>query len=130
MSENEFKVGDRVMCTDNGALGIVTVVDIDEGKGINNGYEVRFDDGSEEWVLEEMLTHSDEPPYDPKTAFLSELKELLERYNAKLNAWGDETYTTICIAVGDVELYYSYDHYKGGNSFPLTPDNIMDYEKD
>ncbi len=131
MSEQtKFEVGDRVMCTNDGSLGVITFVDIDEGKYINNGYEVRFDNGCEEWINEDMLVASDEPPYDPKTAFLSELKELLEKYNAEIeyHMGGDDKsdYSEYyAITIGGDRL--TYDNCEGVS---LTSDNIMDYDKE
>ena len=84
--EKKFEIGDRVMCTDNGALGVITSIDIDP-MGVCDGYTVLFDDGEETWICADMVVHSDEPPYDPKTAFLSELKGLLEKYGADI--WMD-----------------------------------------
>lgn len=122
--EKKFKVGDRVMCTDNGVLGVITSIDIDP-MGVCDGYTVLFDDGEETWICADMVVHSDEPPYDPKTAFLSELKELLEKYNASIYVTfnqSDEIYTTT-IAIGEDSVKYNYTD-------GIDCDNIMDYDKE
>jgi hypothetical protein len=122
--EKKFNVGDRVMCTDNGALGVITSIDIDP-IGVCDGYTVLFDDGEETWICADMVVHSDEPPYDPKTAFLSELKGLLEKYNASIYVdfnQSDEIYTTT-IAVGEDSVKYN-------STDEIDCDNIMDYEKE
>lgn len=104
--ESKFKVGDRVMCTDNGALGVITSIDIDP-IGVCDGYTVLFDDGEETWVCADMVELSDEPLYDPKTAFLSELKGLLEKYNAQIgcNPVRDDEFE-ICIDFKDSMVSY------------------------
>lgn len=132
MSESKFKVGDRVMCTDDGKLGVVTLVDIDEGKYVCNGYEVRFDDGYEEWLMADMLELSDEPPYDPKTAFLTELQALLRKYDAVINVvWDDDGSQTPTI---DLEIQFCGDTraivFEDALEYTITADNIMDYEKE
>lgn len=128
--EKKFNIGDRVMCTDNGMLGVITFVDINEGKFINNGYEVRFDDGSEEWIIEDMLALSDEPPYDPKTAFLSELKGLLEKFDAHLIAHK----TNIPVSVyfnGEYKPHVAIGkEVNKGCGVVITSNNIMDYDKE
>lgn len=43
--EKKFNVGDRVMCTDNGKLGVVTEIDND-----GFGYVVLFDDSEDTWI--------------------------------------------------------------------------------
>lgn len=122
--EKKFNAGERVMCTDNGALGVITSIDIDP-IGVCDGYTVLFDDGEETWICADMVVHSEEPPYDPKTAFLSELKGLLEKYNASIYVdfnQSDEIYTTT-IAVGEDSVKYN-------STDEIDCDNIMDYEKE
>lgn len=127
MSSREIKVGDRVMCTDDGNLGVVTFVDIDEGKGINNGYEVKFDDGSEEWIATDMLVLSDEPPYDKRMDFLTRLGSLLREFNAEIEVeqtgYDSMPKIVLCADGGRESAYYS-----AGTS--ITADNIMDFEKE
>lgn len=76
--EKKFNIGDRVMCTDNGKLGVVTEVDID-----GYGCVVLFDDGEDTWIESDMLGHSNEPPYDQKTAFLTEFKDLMNKHGVR-----------------------------------------------
>lgn len=118
--EKKFNVGDRVMCTDNGKLGVVTEIDND-----GFGCVVLFDDGEDTWIECDMLELSEEPPYDPKTAFLSELKGLLEKYDASIYVdfnQSDEIYTTT-IAVGENSVKYN-------STDGIDCDNIMDYENE
>ena len=123
-NEHNFKVGDRVICTDDGNLGTITFVDIDEGKGLNSGYEVKFDDGSEDWIMADMLTLSDEPPYDRKTAFLRELQALLRKYDARI-----EPYFSVCADIPSIDLYLGNDCVESWDR-PVTADNIMDFDKE
>lgn len=120
--EKKFNVGDRVMCTDNGKLGVVTEIDND-----GFGCVVLFDDGEETWICADMVVHSDEPPYDPKTAFLSELKGLLEKYGAKMSADVsgpdlDCAEIDMLFLIGDDEIRFDVSIF---NSF-ITPDNIIE----
>jgi|GEM_PF-5723553 hypothetical protein len=90
--EKKFNAGDRVMCTDNGKIGVVTEIDND-----GFGCVVLFDDGEDTWIGCDMLELSEEPPYDPKTAFLSELKKLMDKYHARfeVNFTSQATYLII-----------------------------------
>ena len=130
--EKKFNVGDRVMCTDNGALGVITSIDIDP-IGVCDGYTVLFDDGEETWICADMVVHSDEPPYDPKTAFLSELKGLLEKYgysiSSGINFGESDTYKAFG-GMGFISSDESRDIDYNPKYGCITPDNIMDYEKD
>lgn len=127
--EKQFNVGDRVMCTDNGKLGVVTEID-------NDGYGcvVLFDDGEDTWIEYDMLELSEEPPYDPKTAFLSELKGLLEKYDAKMSADVsgpdlDCAEIDMLFVIGDDEIRFDVSMF---DSF-ITPDNIIEsacYDKE
>lgn len=124
---SKFKVGDRVMCTDNGKLGAVTEID-------NDGYGcvVLFDDGEDTWIGCDMLELSDEPPYDPKTAFLSELKELLAKYDAEIypysDGWDGETGLSFNLGGKDKIDYPEEVLSKIG--YVIAADNIMDYDKE
>lgn len=127
MNETKFKVGDRVLCTDNGNYGNVTFVDTSQ-VGEYDGeiwYEVSFDNGEETWLTAEQLELTS---VDKKTAFLTELKALLEKYDAKINVcvrdW-DEVYMEFILGDSKNEVYIDY-------SKPyvyLTPENIFDYDE-
>ncbi len=122
----EIKIGDRVMCTDDGNLGIVTFVDIDEGKGINNGYEVKFDNGDEEWISADMIVLSEEPPYDRAKDFATRLGELLREFNAELG-YSPDNAIIASIDVGChtlTEIWWDMPKKK----WAITPDNVMDFE--
>lgn len=117
--EKKFKKGDRVMCTDNGKLGVVTEVDIDV-----YGCVVLFDDGEDTWLECSMLEHSNEPPYNQKTAFLTELKGLLEKYNAVINfGTNGDTNIEMDIAIGHEGVVYS-----DICSRTFTSENISNYD--
>ncbi len=122
----EIKIGVRVMCTDDGNLGVVTFVDIDEGKGINSSYQVKFDNGDEEWISADMIVLSDEPPYDKRKDFLQKLGALLKEYDAEIETYGCET-GGVCLKVGDSCIYCRLDEYSP--FYSITSDNIMNFEK-
>lgn len=138
MSENKFKVGDRVRAKDakyelhfdcGNDVGIVTHSDIGVVKGKSylgdDFIEVAFCDG---WVRDDFSEDELElvEPYNPKAAFLSELKELLAKYGASIYDY--EQYKLIV----DFDNSDSISWYWGDKTpqeSMLTADNIMDYEK-
>lgn len=131
--ESKFKVGDRVMCTDDGALGVITSIDIDP-IGVCDGYTVLFDDGEETWVCADMVELSDEPLYDPKTAFLLDLAGVLRKHNAVINVvlndYADPTEAPridmdICFVDSKRGIFIEDVLDK-----TITADNIMDYDKE
>lgn len=68
---------------------------------------------------------------DPKTAFLTELKELLIKYNVEIDAYGDN-YGDFGIGFNfaDDSIWYTNDWSERTNfQFPITPSNIFDYDK-
>lgn len=56
---------------------------------------------------------------DPKTAFLTELKELMDVYDVKIRQ--DSNFGIMSIYIGDEELKYKEE--------VITPSNIFDYDK-
>ena len=123
--ESKFNVGDRVMCTDNGKYGNVTLVDTSQvGEWGSTWYEVIFDDGEEAYLEEEYLELTD---VDKKTAFLNELKELMERYNAMITIMRPTQGNPIlALESEDFKVFYT--------TYPciytsITPSNIFDYDK-
>ncbi len=86
-------------------------------------------------TCESLTIESDEleliEPTDPRTAFLQELKELLTKYNVEIGGgclgWDNED-PFVSFDSKDFNLTYC-DDYCGKFKFPLTPDNIMDYEE-
>ena len=127
--EKKINVGDRVMCTDNGALGFITSIDIDP-IGVCDGYTVLFDDGEETWICADMVVHSDEPPYDPKTAFLSELKGLLEKYNTHLIAHKTDMPISVYFEGEEEPCATIGKEVNKDCGIVITADNIMDYDKE
>ena len=110
--ESKFKVGDRVRFTRKDCHWIETSIhNGDEGVVIGNGsgyfpnsVDVSFDGVSDEININDLeLIES----YDPKTAFLSELKGLLEKYDAQIgcNPVHDDEFE-ICIDFKDSMVSY------------------------
>lgn len=111
--ENKFKVGDRVRIIGDSTKTEHTI------KKITEGYYWLETDAFIGGIWLEKIE-----PTDPKTAFLSELKELLEKYDAGIYVdfnQSDEIYTTT-IAVGEDSVKYNYTD-------GIDCDNIMDYDK-
>lgn len=119
MTNNEFKIGDRVASEDAKYSGIVTAV-------CDMGCKVRFADGEELYFQKDILHHSDLPDYDRKTAFLTELQALLRKYDACIYDY--EQYK-LCIDIGDEDISWTWGNKPYSQSF-LTADNIMDFNKE
>lgn len=69
---------------------------------------------------------------DPKTAFLTELKVLMERYNVTIDVEGDECSLSLIIDIDGHEIEYNaYDYFIGKEKqTALTSDNIFNYDKE
>lgn len=133
--ESQFKKGDRVRfvkdcdgdCSfaDKGEYG--TIVKTSPLYGID------LDRPTYIWASEDYIELAN--PTDSKTAFLMELKGLLEKYGAVINAsWNDgwqaddakcpRIDVDICLGNGE---YIDFDDVL---AYSLTTDNIMDYDKE
>lgn len=121
MSEQKrFKIGDRIVC--NGFLGQVINVDDSFAEEDEPYYDVEWDDGEVETVKE-----SDIQLIGPKTAFLLDLKGLLEKYGACIYDY--EQYKLIVdFDNGDSVSWYWGD--KPMKECMLTAHNIMYYDKE
>lgn len=119
MSEQKkFNIGDRVRSKFYGVVG--TVIDVD-----TDGYIINPDHVEEMWIAEE-----DAEAYDRKTDFLTRLSELLREFDAEIeyHIGSDEKsdYSEYyAITIGRERL--TYDNCEGAS---LTPDNLMDYDKE
>lgn len=115
--EKKFNIGDRVRHTKKGFIGTVT------SKSKYSGlYGVHFDHD----ILHEYSVWSGEIEFEnPKLAFLSELKGLLEKYDARIgcNPVRDDDFE-ICIDFKDSMISYpSYIQW-------LTAGYISHFKKD
>lgn len=111
--EKKFNVGDRVRSKFYGVVGTIMEIDTD-------GYILKPDTDDDMWIAD-----TDVEPYDPKTAFLSELKGLLEKYGARIgcNPVRDDEFE-ICIDFKDSMISYpSYIQW-------LTAGYISHFKKD
>lgn len=101
----------------------------DDGKC---GYQVTTDCEISVWDKRTAEERKADEAKAKKSAFLAELKELLAKYDAKITI-GNDGYDTeeewLYFEVGGQEVYYTHS-YKGGFDFPLTADNINDYDKE
>lgn len=121
--KKRFKKGDRVRYIGNGEFEeflfscdkgdefIVTEANENEVI-IDLGYYQTFDNKDLELVSR--------PSENPKTAFLTELKELMERYQAE---FGDYEGYRVHFKIGNE--YVGWDTSEG----EITPSNIFDYDK-
>ena len=146
MSEQKkFNIGDRVRVKDpewelrfdcGNDIGVITSEDIGKVKGESfygeDFVEVAFCDG---WVCDDFTEDELElvESYDPKTAFLLELKGLLEKYGAKMSADVigpdlDCAEVDMLFVIGDDEIRFDVTEF----NYFITPDNIAEtacYEK-
>ena len=114
MEDSKFNIGDWVIVK----LEEVQFVGIITNK-TDLGYEVKDNNHYYQFVLEQYLER-----IDPKTAFLTELSELLDKYHASIYVdfdQSDEIYTTT-IAVGEDSVKYS-------NTYGIDTDNVLNYDK-
>lgn len=70
--------------------------------------------------------------YDPKTAFLNELSELLRKYDAKIRWSIGLTYEDRTRSSANIEVHTpNFDHYFSGETgVTLTADNVFNYDKE
>lgn len=121
MGKSKFNVGDRVLCTDNGKYGNIKTIDDTDDYGYIL-YGVLFDDGEAMWLSDKYLELID---VDKKTAFLTELKELMERHEvSSIGDWEDE----------DAEWEPKEIRFNDGSKIQytsscITPSNLFDYDK-
>lgn len=89
--------------------------------------DVELDGGKEIQTCPDSLVLFD----DKKTAFLTEMKELLTKYNVEIDAYGtDYGDFGVGFKIGDDIIWYSNDWLDQTEfPFPITPSNIFDYDK-
>lgn len=116
--DKKFEIGDRVRSKFYGVVGTITEIDTD-------GYILKPDTDDDMWIAD-----TDVEPYDPKTAFLSELKGLLEKYHMYLIAHETDMPISVyfegedepCVAIGK--------EVNKGCGIVITANNIMGYDKE
>lgn len=109
--EKKFNLGDRVRSKFYGIVGTITEIDTD-------GYILKPDADDDMWIAD-----TDVEPYDPKTAFLSELKELLEKYGAELGDCG-------IYEIEGMEVTFDNGDRIRYPHITINALNIMDYDKE
>lgn len=125
MSENSIKSGDYVRLKVNGKVSKVVIAKDD--------CEMIAIDEARMFATTTFI--KDVERIDPKTAFLTELAELLRKYDAKIDLGfaghdGENPYINITLGNnGDVEWTDS-DFYNKDFRFPLTADNVFNYDKE
>lgn len=110
----KFKQGDKVRNKDYGDYG--TIISIEGNAAI---IDYGYDDGYFTTDFDDLELVERPAPIDPTTAFLTELQNLLRKYNAEI--YGDYIDECVGIVIGNKDIRYS--------NMSLTPDNIFDYEK-
>lgn len=109
--KKEFNIGDRVRSKFYGVVGTIMEIDTD-------GYILKPDTDDDMWIAD-----TDAEPYDHKTAFLSELKGLLEKYGAELGDGG-------MYEVEGMEVTFDNGNRISYKHCTINALNVMDYEKE
>lgn len=73
-----LRLGDRVMCTDNGELGNIIEIDADFG-----GAVVLFDNGEETWLETDLLELDDTTKEESVRGMVKEFIQQAENYTTK-----------------------------------------------
>lgn len=130
--EKKFNVGDRVrftrdydiecVCVDKGDCGTIEKID-------DNGILITFDSPEYVRIFDTDYIESI-TPIDPKTAFLLELKGLLEKYNVCLIAHKTDMPISVYFEGEDEPCVTIGKEVNKGCGIVITADNIMDYEKE
>ena len=130
--EKKFNAGDRVrfirdydiecVCVDKGDCGTIEKID-------TNGMLITLDNPQCVLIFD---TDYVEPitPIDPKVAFLSELKGLLEKYNMCLIAHKTDMPISVYFEDEDEPCVTIGKEVNKGCGIVITTDNIMDYDKE
>lgn len=120
--ESKFKVGDRVRLKTNGNIVRVDL--------IKDGWIAYIEDRR----ITGTCRMEEAEPIDSKTAFLSELKGLLAKYDAVINvSWNDYFDTA---EAPRIDMAVQFKGSNRGISFDdvlgcsITADSIMDYDKE
>lgn len=134
MSEKEIKVGDRVrfkkFCINYDDE--VRVAEGDYGEVVSVDKDRICVDLDEPQSISVRVTDVEfAEPIDPKTAFLTELSELLRKYNAKIRWSIGLTYEDRTRSSANIEVHTpNFDHYFSGETgVTLTADNVLNYDK-
>lgn len=122
-TDNGFKVGDRVVLKRDFHFGdnlhkkgeVVTITKIHDS-GIVRVEAHNSEDSH--WICDYNLE-----PYDRKKEFISDLRELLVKYNASFSDY--ENYK-VCFSLDDADETIAFNTEDGA----IDADNIMDYEKE
>ena len=133
--ENKLKVGDRVrmkrtVCFDyitfeKGCVGEVVSDETDKGTCF-----VQMKNAENGTIINHFICASNLELIDPKTAFLSELKGLLEKYNVCLIAHKTDMPISVYFEGEDEPCVTIGKEVNKGCGIVITADNIMDYEKE
>lgn len=130
--EKKFNAGDRVrftrdydneyFCVDKGDCGTIESIDA-------NGILITLD--SPQYVRIFDTDHIEQiTSIDPKTAFLSELKGLLEKYKTHLIAHKTDWPISVYFEGEDEPCGTIGKEVNKGCGVIITHDNIMDYDKE
>lgn len=116
--EKEFNIGDRVRLKSNGSIVEVVIA--------KDGW-IAYDENRR---IAGSCPMEEVEPVDPKTAFLSELKGLLEKHNAEIIGGGFDGYGDyLQVRLGN-ESPFDVGEDNQYDGVVLTADNIMDYNKE
>lgn len=137
--EKKFEIGNRVRMKRTVCFDYITfekggVGEVSSGENNKGFCRIRMKNAENGEMTEHFICACNLEPLDSKTAFLSELKELLEKYNAKMSADVsgpdlDCAEVDMLFLIGDDEIRFDVSMF---DSF-ITPDNIIEsacYDKE
>lgn len=127
---SKFRKGDYVRCKSN--CGICCddvfiregqILKIESDETCFRTYDVSFTSNVIARVHYDDMELVSRPSDDPKTAFLTELKDLMEKYGVEISLiW--PSVKTMQFKSKDFAI-----HYELSATVPITPENIFDYDK-
>lgn len=119
MEDSKFNIGDWVVVKleDTQFTGIIS-------NKTELGYEVKDNNNYYQFVLGQYLER-----IDPKTAFLHDLSELLRRYDAEIHD-GECYYIGFEIGANSDNSQTIHCELSKTDELCITPDNIMNFDKD
>lgn len=117
--EKKFKVGDKVTYLPENMQGEITAV---HSRGL---YGLKYPDEDDSFTVNE----ADLEFTDPKTAFLSDLSDVLRKHNAEIIGGGFDGYGDyLQVRLGN-ESPFDVGEDNQYDGVVLTAGNIMDYDK-
>lgn len=128
--QKKFKVGDRVRTIESLMYLPANITGVIVGKQADGRFKVQIDEEEDLYAFYYPKQLDLIESYDPKTAFLSELKELLAKYDASIIGGGYEGYGDYLQVQLGMDEPFDVGESEYGDRCILTADNVMNYDKE